>query len=196
MDLALRGATALGVRLGSLALLIGAFLLEVFADLLGGSATFVFAGHKCLLNEPPSLTATNHCRTVPAKCAARRSATRLDNVVCVRFSQADQDWSRIWSRCTQPCSLPAGYVRAVFALGVVETESVGSGFEVCVDSRHPGVSKLLSCEGFLNLAEIAARHRRMVIQKVDGDTAPASPLAIVLKEWGFAPALKGLAYQG
>ncbi len=45
------------------------------------------------------------------------------------------------------------------------------------------------------LAAVAARHRRMTLLKVGEDTAPASPLAPVLREWGFAPAPKGLAYR-
>lgn len=47
-----------------------------------------------------------------------------------------------------------------------------------------------------HLGEIAARHRRMVIHRIDDHAAPTSPLAVVLKEWGFAPAPKGLSYKG
>jgi ATP-dependent Lhr-like helicase len=45
------------------------------------------------------------------------------------------------------------------------------------------------------LAAIAARHRRTVLQTVGDDDAPSSPLAPVLREWGFAPAPRGLAYR-
>ncbi|HUF95940.1 MAG TPA: DEAD/DEAH box helicase [Acidimicrobiia bacterium] len=45
------------------------------------------------------------------------------------------------------------------------------------------------------LAVIAARHRRTVLETVGDDDAPSSPLAPVLREWGFAPAPRGLAYR-
>jgi ATP-dependent Lhr-like helicase len=45
------------------------------------------------------------------------------------------------------------------------------------------------------LAAIAARHRRTVLQTVGDDDAPSSPLAPVLREWGFAPAPRGLAFR-
>lgn len=45
------------------------------------------------------------------------------------------------------------------------------------------------------LAEIAARHRRLTLHTVDDEAAPVSNLAPVLKEWGFVPAPKGLAFR-
>lgn len=46
------------------------------------------------------------------------------------------------------------------------------------------------------LAEVAARHRRLTLQTVDGAPASASPIASSLSEWGFATAPRGLTYRG
>jgi hypothetical protein len=45
------------------------------------------------------------------------------------------------------------------------------------------------------LANIASRHRRTVLQTVGDDDVTASPMAPVLREWGFAPAPRGLSYR-
>ncbi|CAN5825024.1 ATP-dependent helicase [soil metagenome] len=45
------------------------------------------------------------------------------------------------------------------------------------------------------LASIASRHRRTVLQTVGEDDVTASPIAPVLREWGFAPAPRGLSYR-
>jgi ATP-dependent Lhr-like helicase len=46
------------------------------------------------------------------------------------------------------------------------------------------------------LAEVAGRHRRLTLVTVNGEPAPASPLAAALREWGFAVAPRGLTYRG
>jgi ATP-dependent Lhr-like helicase len=46
------------------------------------------------------------------------------------------------------------------------------------------------------LAAIASRHRRFIIETVNDKPAPTSSLAPALTEWGFAVALRGLAYRG
>jgi ATP-dependent Lhr-like helicase len=46
------------------------------------------------------------------------------------------------------------------------------------------------------LAEVAARHKRMTLASVNGAPASSSELATPLREWGFAPVPKGLAYRG
>jgi ATP-dependent Lhr-like helicase len=46
-----------------------------------------------------------------------------------------------------------------------------------------------------SVAGIAALHRRMTLHTVGEDAAPQSPMAPTLREWGFAPAPKGLAYR-
>jgi ATP-dependent Lhr-like helicase len=46
------------------------------------------------------------------------------------------------------------------------------------------------------LALVAARHRRTTLTTVNGGPAQSSPIAPVLAEWGFATAVKGLAYRG
>ncbi|MGH3650394.1 MAG: Lhr family helicase, partial [Acidimicrobiia bacterium] len=46
------------------------------------------------------------------------------------------------------------------------------------------------------LAEVARRHRRLTLVTVNGEPAPASPLAAPLREWGFAVAPRGLTYRG
>jgi ATP-dependent Lhr-like helicase len=45
------------------------------------------------------------------------------------------------------------------------------------------------------LANIASRHRRTVLQTVGEDHVTSSPIAPVLREWGFAPAPRGLSYR-
>lgn len=45
------------------------------------------------------------------------------------------------------------------------------------------------------LASIAARHRRMTLNTVDEEPAPQSAIAPTLREWGFVPAPKGLAFR-
>jgi ATP-dependent Lhr-like helicase len=45
------------------------------------------------------------------------------------------------------------------------------------------------------LGEIGQRHRRVVLRTVDTEPASDSRLAPVLREWGFAPDPKGLAYR-
>jgi ATP-dependent helicase Lhr and Lhr-like helicase len=47
-----------------------------------------------------------------------------------------------------------------------------------------------------SLAEVAARYRRLTLLTVNGEPAPASPLAVPLTEWGFATAPRGLTYRG
>ncbi|MCI0543106.1 MAG: DEAD/DEAH box helicase [Actinobacteria bacterium] len=46
------------------------------------------------------------------------------------------------------------------------------------------------------LAEVGARHRRLTLVTVNGESIGASPLAAALREWGFAPAPRGMAYRG
>lgn len=46
------------------------------------------------------------------------------------------------------------------------------------------------------LSSVAARHRRITVNTVNGRPAPKSPLAPTLVEWGFATAPKGLTYRG
>ncbi|HEY7823627.1 MAG TPA: DEAD/DEAH box helicase, partial [Acidimicrobiia bacterium] len=46
------------------------------------------------------------------------------------------------------------------------------------------------------LAEVAGRHRRLTLVTVNGEPAPATPLAAPLAEWGFATAPRGLTYRG
>jgi hypothetical protein len=46
------------------------------------------------------------------------------------------------------------------------------------------------------LATVAARHRRFVVETVDGGPASGSPFGTALQESGFAPAIRGLTYRG
>ena len=46
------------------------------------------------------------------------------------------------------------------------------------------------------LAEVGKRRRRMTIETIDGKPITSHPLASVLRESGFAPANRGLAYRG
>ena len=46
------------------------------------------------------------------------------------------------------------------------------------------------------LADVAGRHRRLTLVTVNGEPAPATPLAAPLSEWGFATAPRGLTYRG
>lgn len=46
------------------------------------------------------------------------------------------------------------------------------------------------------LADVAGRHRRLTLLTINGEPAPASPLAVPLSEWGFATAPRGLTYRG
>jgi ATP-dependent Lhr-like helicase len=45
------------------------------------------------------------------------------------------------------------------------------------------------------LSIVASRHRRTIVNTVNGTPAPKSPLAPALAEWGFATAPKGLTYR-
>jgi len=47
-----------------------------------------------------------------------------------------------------------------------------------------------------SLAEVAGRHRRLTLVTVNGEPAPATPLAGPLSEWGFTTAPRGLTYRG
>ena len=47
-----------------------------------------------------------------------------------------------------------------------------------------------------SLADVAGRHRRLTLVTVNGEPAGATPLAAPLREWGFAPAPRGLTYRG
>lgn len=46
------------------------------------------------------------------------------------------------------------------------------------------------------IASIAQRHRRLTLETVGGSPAADSWLAPALREWGFVPALRGLAFRG
>jgi len=46
------------------------------------------------------------------------------------------------------------------------------------------------------VASIAHRHRRLILETVGGAPAADSWLAPALREWGFVPALRGLAFRG
>ena len=46
------------------------------------------------------------------------------------------------------------------------------------------------------MAAIAHRHRRLTLETVGGSPAADSWLAPALREWGFVPALRGLAFRG
>jgi ATP-dependent Lhr-like helicase len=46
------------------------------------------------------------------------------------------------------------------------------------------------------VAAIAHRHRRLTLETVGGSPAADSWLAPALREWGFVPALRGLAFRG
>ena len=46
------------------------------------------------------------------------------------------------------------------------------------------------------LADVAGRHAKLTLVTVNGQPAPASPLAAPLSEWGFATAPRGLTYRG
>jgi hypothetical protein len=45
------------------------------------------------------------------------------------------------------------------------------------------------------VASIAQRHRRLTLETVGGAPAVDSWLAPALREWGFVPALRGLAFR-
>jgi ATP-dependent Lhr-like helicase len=47
-----------------------------------------------------------------------------------------------------------------------------------------------------HLAAVASRHHRFVLETVNAQPASRSPLTPALTEWGFAAALRGLAYRG
>jgi ATP-dependent Lhr-like helicase len=46
------------------------------------------------------------------------------------------------------------------------------------------------------IASIASRQRRMRIERIDDHPAEKAPLGSALTEWGFVPAVSGLAYRG
>ena len=46
------------------------------------------------------------------------------------------------------------------------------------------------------LATVAARHRRFVVETVDGEPVAGSALGTALQESGFVPAIRGLTYRG
>ncbi|MEX0700405.1 MAG: DEAD/DEAH box helicase [Acidimicrobiia bacterium] len=50
-------------------------------------------------------------------------------------------------------------------------------------------------EAARELARVAARHRRFVVETIGTESASASRMAPALSEWGFVPALRGLTFR-
>jgi ATP-dependent Lhr-like helicase len=100
-------------------------------------------------------------------------------------------WSLPWpeSASGRPGRAAGSYVLVATGEAVAYLERGGRRLSLFTDIGD------ITGEIARELAAVASRYRRFTLEEVDGGDARGSRLEPALREWGFVPALRGLAYR-